>query len=107
MIIQKLLLIESEAQEAMRMLEKEKIDMAKKAEAELTRRVLELENVKNAKLYELRQATEEKTLATITKIEAEYEHKRSELVKTFADNRKTWGDNIFHDVLHETSLVES
>jgi len=101
MIIQKLLLIESEAQEAMRMLEKEKADMAKKAEDELTRRVLELEDAKNAKLCELRQTMEEKNLAAITKIEAEYEQKRSDLVKIFADNRKTWVDKIFYDVLHE------
>ena len=101
MIIQKLLLIESEAQEAMRMLEKEKADMAKKAEEELTRRVLELEDAKNAKLCELRQNTEKKTSAAITKIEAEYEQKRSDLVKIFADNRRTWVDKIFYDVLYE------
>lgn len=102
MIIQKLLQIESEAQDAMRMMEKEQADLAKKAETELAQRVLELENAKNANLEKLRHSTQEKTLAAIAKIEAEYKQKGSDLVKIFAENRTIWVDKIFNDVLYES-----
>ena len=83
------------------MLEKEQAELTKSAEVELTKRVLELNDSKNMALKKLRLATEEKTLATIAKIDAEYKQKGSDLVKTFAKNRTIWGDTIFHDVLHE------
>ena len=85
------------------MLEKEQAELAKKAEAELVRHVLELEDAKDAALRELRLATEEKTQAAIKKIEAEYRQKGSYLEKTFADNRILWGDKIFYDVLYGRS----
>ena len=84
------------------MLEKEQAQLAKKAEAELAQRILKLNEIKNAELDKLRLATEEKTLATITKIDAEYKEKGSDSVKIFTKNRITWGDKIFRDVLYES-----
>jgi len=103
MIIQKLLFIESEAQEAMRILEKEQTNLSAIAEAELTSRVQELEDAKNSSIKEMYEAVEEKTLATIAKNKAEYEQKGSELQKVFAANKNNWGDKIFHDVLYGPS----
>ncbi|MCL2285013.1 MAG: hypothetical protein FWC32_01455 [Firmicutes bacterium] len=100
MIIQKLLLLESEAQEAMRALEKEQALSAKKAEEDLSRRIAELEWEKDATIQKLEQSTEDETAEIIAIIEAEYKQKGSELITAFAANRDTWKGKIVQDVLY-------
>jgi len=100
MIIQKLLLLESEAQEAMRALEKEHALLAKKAEEDLSRRIAELEWEKDAAIKQLAQTSQHKTAEIIAKIQAEYKQKGSELINAFAANRSTWRDKVVQDVLY-------
>jgi len=99
MIIQKLLLLESEAQEAMKTLEKEQAYIAKKSEEELSQRIKELEWEKDATIQKLNQTTEAETAETITKIQAQYKQKESRIIAAFAANRITWRDEIVNDVL--------
>jgi len=100
MIIQKLLLLESEAKQAMQALEKEQALLAKKAEEDLSQRIAELECEKDAAIQKLTLRTEMETAEIISRIQAEYKQKGSKLIQAFAANRNTWQDKITHDVLH-------
>jgi len=102
MIIHKLLLLETEANEAMRNIEKEQAYMAKKADADLQARLSLLEQEKDAKIHGFSQALERETAESIAKIQAEYELKESTLISAFASNRNRWKDEIVDRVLfHE------
>ena len=103
MIIQKLLLIESDARNAMQILEKEQAEISAKTEAEVAQRVAEMENAKNLALQEHIEATNDKTLSAIAKLTAEYKQKGSELIKIYTANRSLWEEKIFNDVLHGQS----
>jgi len=100
MIIQKLLLLESEAQDAMRSIEKEQVLLAKQAKEDLILRIGELEREKDIAIKRLEQNTEEETTRVIAKIQAEYEQKRSELITAFAANHHTWRDKVTQNVLY-------
>jgi len=100
MIIQKLLLLESEAQEAMRTLEKEQVLLAKKAEEDLAHRITKLESEQNAAIKLLEQNTEAETMTAIAKIKMDYKQKESNLIRAFAANRNTWEDEIVQEILH-------
>jgi len=100
MIIQKLLLLESEAKQAMQTLEKEQALLAKKAEEDLSQRIAALECEKDAAIQRLTLRSEKETAEVIARIQAEYKQKGSELIQAFAANRSTWKNKIVHDVLH-------
>jgi len=102
MIIHKLLLLESEAQEAMRTLEKEQAIMTRKAEEEISHHLAELENEKQVAFQNLAQDIQDETQAIIAKIQAEYEQKRGELVSAFTASRSAWTEKVVQDVLHKT-----
>jgi len=99
MIIQKLLLIESEAQDAMRIIEEEQAHLAKNVERELAHRIAELEKASGMTTNKFIQTTEEKTTAAIDKIKIEYRQKRSALAKSFAKNYHGWVDKVYTDIL--------
>jgi len=100
MIIQKLLLLESEAKQAMQTLEKEQALLAKKAEEDLSQRITELECEKDAAIQKLTLHSEKETAEIISRIQAEYKQKGSELIQAFAANRSAWKSKIVHDVLY-------
>ena len=102
MIIQKLLLLESEAQEAMRTLEKEQVLLAKKAEEDLAHRIAKIESEQNAAIKILEQRSQDETMAAITKIKADYKQKESDLIAAFAANRNTWKEKIVQEILYDT-----
>jgi len=101
MIIHKLLLLESEAQEAMKTLEKEQVYLAKKSEKELSQRIQQLEWEKEATIQKLSQNADKETAEVITKIQAEYKQKESRLIAIFAANRITWRSDIVNDILYK------
>jgi len=101
MIIQKLLLLETEAKEAMRNLEKEQAYMAKKADEELTRRLHVIQLERDAEITRLEQVAEQEVANGMTKIQAEYQIKENTLVTAFANNRNTWKDEIVNTVLYD------
>ena len=101
MIIQKLLLLECEAKEAMQALEKEQALLTKKAEADLSLRMTMLKSEKERAAERLTQQAEKNASETIAKIQAEYKQKESELTQAFATSGNAWKKQIAHQVLHE------
>ena len=100
MTIQKMLFLESEAKEAMNVIEKEQQLLSKKTEAELSIRIAGLEKIQAERLRELTNMAEEKTYDTIQKINAEYEKKGSDLTKTFNTNRKARREKVINEILY-------
>lgn len=100
MIIHKILSLESEAQEAMRTLEKELSHIAQGTAADMAQNMADMESEKDAAMAQLSEDTHRETQATITKIQAEYEDKRSELIAHFAANHPTWVEKISTDILY-------
>jgi len=99
MTIQKLLLLESEAQEAMRTLEKDQATASKKAEDNLATKITRLEEENAAAIRELFHKTEAQTAIEIERIKADYRQRGSELQKAFAANRTIWVEKIINEVL--------
>ena len=99
MTIHKLLLLETEANNAMRNIEKEQAYVAKKADEELQVRLSYVEQEKDEKIFNFSQALERETAESIAKIQAEYDLKESTLLSAFAHNRNRWNDNIVEKVL--------
>ena len=103
MTIQKLLFLESEAQLAMRAIEKEHVTLAQKAENELQSKLAELDYRHRLALDELTQNAETHAAFVIAKIQAEFAKKGSDVLSAFAKNRSLWCDTIVRDVLRDVS----
>lgn len=101
MIIQKLLLLETEAKEAMRTIEREQVSFFKKSTADLHSTTQSLEADREATLASIAAAIEVQTSATIEKIQAEYYKKEGELTQNFANHHSIWQEDILHRVLFE------
>jgi len=99
MDIKKLLAIESEAQEAMKTLAKEEFQIRQKIEADLARRVAEIEAEGKQALEMIRQESLTDMDDKITKIKMEYSAKIQEFTAYFSQNKHEWRRKIFHDVL--------
>jgi len=100
MIIQKLLLLESEAQNAIRMLEKEQTLLSTKAEADLLQQMAAIEEEQDNILQKCTQDTAHHTATAIAKIQADYEQKGRELILAFTANHHMWKEKILHEVIH-------
>ena len=103
-----LLAIESEAQEAMKAIEKENAQLVQKAREELARRVAEIEKDGEAAIRKLQREAKTDTVSQIERIREEYRHKVKTLDNEFAENKNIWRGKIFHDVLYpcETGCTE-
>ena len=99
-ITQKLLAIESDAQEAMKALAKEEAELQQKIEADLVRRVDEIENKGNQAIELLKRDSEAEKEARISRIKEEYKEKSQAYTKIFNTNRHEWREKILHDVLY-------
>ena len=99
MIIQKLISIENEAQEAMRTLEKERTSFAEEAGEELKQCLVKIENKKNADISRMSQEISKATDEKSEQIMAEYKQKGSELLQIFAANKKLWSETIMAQIL--------
>jgi len=99
MTIQKLLLLESEAQEAMRTLEKDQAAASKKAEDDLATKITRLEEENATAIRELIRKSEAQTTIETERIKADYRQRGSELQTAFATNRTLWVEKIIKDVL--------
>ena len=99
-ITQKLLAIESDAQEAMNALAKEEAQLHQKIEADLARRVAEIENKGSQAIALLKQDSEAEKEARIARIKEEYKEKSREYTEIFNANRHEWREKILYDVLY-------
>lgn len=99
MTIHKLLVLESEAKEAMQALEKEQAFLAKKAQEDLMQRMIAFEKAKRHANKKAAKETEANAAEAITKTQAEYKQKRSEKVHTFTAKGNIWKDQVFHHVI--------
>jgi len=99
-IIQKLLTIESEAQEAMNDLAKEESQLQKKTEAQLAARLAKIEREGGLALEKLKKQAGEAATARLAQIKADYQQKSQEFSETLHANQQQWQEKIFHDVLY-------
>jgi len=99
MIIQKLLSLESEAQEAMRTLEKEKAILAQQTDNVLAQQIAEIEDKKDAAINRMAQTISQETQNTIAQIQAKYKQKGSELSNAFTANQSIWAEKISTHIL--------
>ena len=100
MDIQKLLSIESEAQEAMNDMAKEELRIREKAKLDLQRRLAEIEAAGQRAIEKLRQDSEADCATKVAEIQAECQRKIQELQANFSEKRTEWRGKIFHDVLY-------
>ncbi|MCL1877684.1 MAG: hypothetical protein FWF80_02385 [Defluviitaleaceae bacterium] len=99
-MIDKLLAIEYEAQEAMNDIEKEKADLTKTAHEKLAWRIAEIEREGAEAVHRFAAEAERDTAAQIANMREEWREKNEGLEKFFIENRKKMRGKIFHDVLY-------
>jgi len=97
MIIQKLLALESEAQEAMSAIAKEQTRLAQKAEEEITQRVAEIEKQADITIEQL--LAEADASERIDLLQLDYKEKETALAGSFEKHNRAWKERIVHDVL--------
>ena len=97
MIIQKLLALESEAQEAMSAIAKEQTRLAQKAEEEVAQRVAEINKQADITIEQL--LAEADASERIDSLQEEYQKKETTLVESFEKHNRVWKERIVHDVL--------
>jgi len=99
MIIQKLLSLESEAQEAMRTLEKEQAHLARQTDNQLAQRIAEIEGEKDTVISSMAQEVLQETQNAIAQIQAKYKQQGSELTDAFTANQSIWAEKVATHVL--------
>jgi len=105
MIIQKLLALESEAQEAMNAIAKEKTRLAQKAEEDLSQRIAEIEQNADVTIEQL--LAEADASERIEEIKTDYKGKEKVLEESFSANNRKWRERILYNVLYEISRTPS
>lgn len=98
-ILQKLLAIESDAQQAMNTLAKDEAQLKHRMEAELLNRISEMETEGNKKIAELKHLSNEETALKISEIKAEYKIKLQKFLQNFNENRQKWRGEIFNEII--------
>jgi len=99
--IEQLLALESEAQEAMKDIEKETADITKSTHESLSKRIAAIESEGAEKIKQLTIETENYTVERITQIQEEYRIKAEGFENEFRVKRKAQRAKIFHDVLYK------
>ncbi|MCL2357156.1 MAG: hypothetical protein FWC70_08370 [Defluviitaleaceae bacterium] len=99
-MLEQLLAIESEAQEAMLDIEKETADLTHGAHEKLARRIAEIEREGADTVRRIASESERETAAKIALAQEEWREKNIRLEKSFTENRKKMRGKLFHDVLY-------
>ena len=99
MIIHKLLLLESEAQQAMRAIEKEQQHLFEQSKAHIATQTDALEGEKNLALNRLHQTIHTETTTAIKKIQANFGQKEDELKTAFAKHSTSWKQQVMDHML--------
>jgi len=97
MLIQKLLALESEAQEAMSAIAKEQTRSSQKAEEEIEQRVAEINKQADITIEQI--LAEADASERIDLIQREYQKKETALEESFDKHNRVWKERIVHDVL--------
>lgn len=99
-MIEHLLAIETEAQEAMHDIEKESAVIKQNAQENLARRIAEIEREGAETVRNFVRESEKDTAAKIARAREEWRAKNERLEKHFIENRKKMRGKIFHDILY-------
>ncbi|MCL1845305.1 MAG: hypothetical protein FWF77_05325 [Defluviitaleaceae bacterium] len=99
-MLEQLLAIESDAQEAMNDIEKETAVLAQSAREGLARRIAEIEREGTEAIHRLAVEAELDTATQIARAQEEWREKNENLEKFFVENREKMRGKIFHDVLY-------
>ena len=100
-IIEQLLAIESEAQEAMKDIEKENLRLNETMQENLSKRISAIENEGAEKIKRLVSEAENHTAERIAQIQEEYLIKAEGFENEFRIKEKAQRAKIFHDVLYK------
>ncbi|MCL1883370.1 MAG: hypothetical protein FWF81_06445 [Defluviitaleaceae bacterium] len=98
-ITEQMLALESDAQEAMKDIEKEIVFYTKNMQDSLAKRITEIESDGAETIKRLISETEKHTAARISQVQEEYLKKTTKFEKDFRLNEKKLRGKIFHDIL--------
>lgn len=102
-VIEQLLVLESEAKEAMNAIAKEDTRIADKAREDLQRRIAEIEQQGIDTIKRLEEESERHFLAKIRGVQENYRVKEDELRRRYAMKKEDMLDRIMRDVLYGES----
>jgi len=99
-LIENLVAIEAEAQDAMHVIEKETAQLAQKAKDALNEKISKIEQYSEESIRRLIQETDQNTADKIAAIQAEYDHKWEAFESEFNSGKDELRAKMVHDVLY-------